>query len=148
MGWVAGGARLGIWHCMMAAGTAAVALLLALTTQPAAAKTQPNIIFNLVDDLGWNDVSWHTKGGNKIKTPFLEQLANSGTKLENYYIYRFCSPSRSTFMTGRHPSHVGQQTEMNLNPTPGIACGINLQYQFIAEVLKRAGYRTHALGKW
>ena len=31
-------------------------------------------------------------------------------------------------MTGRHPSHVGQQTEMNLNPMPGIACGINLKY--------------------
>jgi hypothetical protein len=32
-----------------------------------------------------------------------------GTKLQNYYIYRFCSPSRSTFMTGRHPSHVGHK---------------------------------------
>ena len=54
-------------------------------------------------------MSWHKGGGNKIKTPYLESLADSGTKLENYYIYRFCSPSRSTFMTGRHPSHVGQQ---------------------------------------
>ena len=63
---------------------------------------RPNIIFNLVDDLGWNDVSWHREGGNIVKTPYLEGLASSGTKLQNYYIYRFCSPSRSTFMTGRH----------------------------------------------
>lgn len=82
-----------------------------------------------------------------MKTPFLESLANSGTKLQNYYIYRFCSPSRSTFMTGRHPSHIGQQTKMNLNPMPGVACGINLKYDFIAEVLRRSGYKTAALGK-
>ena len=103
------------------------------------APLRPNIIFNLVDDLGWNDVSWHREGGNIVKTPYLESLANSGTKLQNYCersrcplpapalpapcslarcadIYRFCSPSRSTFMTGRHPSHIGQQTQMNLNP--------------------------------
>ena len=36
------------------------------------------------------------------------------------------------------------QTEMNLNPMPGVACGINLKYQFIAEVLKRAGYVSRA----
>ena len=47
-----------------------------------------------------------------------------------------------------HPSHIGQQTKMNLNPMPGVACGINLKYDFIAKVLKRAGYRTAALGKW
>ena len=99
------------------------------------------------DDLGWNDVSWHREGGNIVKTPYLESLANSGTKLQNYYIYRFCSPSRSTFMTGRHPSHIGQQTKMNLNPMPGVACGISLKYVFIAEVLRRSGYKTAALGK-
>jgi arylsulfatase A-like enzyme len=36
---------------------------------------------------------------------------------------------------------------MNLNPMPGVACGINLQYDFIAQVLRRAGYKTAALGK-
>ena len=63
-------------------------------------------------------------------------------------VFRFCSPSRSTFMTGRYPYHIGQQTGMNLNPMPGVACGINLKYDFIAKVLSRAGYRTAALGKW
>ena len=48
------------------------------------APLRPNIIFNLVDDLGWNDVSWHREGGNIVKTPYLESLANSGTKLQNY----------------------------------------------------------------
>jgi len=98
--------------------------------------------------LGWNDVSWHKQGGNQVQTPKLAALANEGVLLSNYYVYRFCSPSRSTFMTGRYPSHVGQQTSQNLNPTPGIACGINLKYDFMSAVLRKAGYRTHALGKW
>ena len=74
---------------------------------------------------GWNDVSWHKEGGNIIKTPKLQArdspraktapsqgtvltrgpcaqaLADGGTTLSNYYVYRFCSPTRSTFMTGR-----------------------------------------------
>jgi arylsulfatase B len=114
----------------------------------AAPPLRPHIIFFMVGDLGRNDVSWHREGSNIIKTPFLESLAKGGTQLQNYYVYRFCSPSRSTFLTGRHPSHIGQQTGMNLNPMPGIACGINLKYDFIAKVLQRAGYRTAALGKW
>ena len=52
-----------------------------------AASEKPNVIIIVADDLGWNDVSWHKGGGNKIKTPYLESLADSGTKLENYYIY-------------------------------------------------------------
>eukprot|EP01052_Picozoa_sp_SAG31_P060687 SAG31_NODE_19837_length_590_cov_1.274949_2_plen_124_part_00 len=48
--------------------------------------------------------------------------------------------------TGRHPSHIGQQTEMNLNPMPGIACGIALQYDFMPKVLRKVGYKTVRLG--
>jgi arylsulfatase B len=75
-------------------------------------------------------------------------MRQDGVTLTNYYVFRFCSPTRSTFMTGRFPYHHGQQTEMNLNPMPGIACGINLGYSFMPAVLKRAGYKTLALGKW
>jgi arylsulfatase B/arylsulfatase I/J len=68
--------------------------------------------------------------------------------LDNYYVYRFCSPSRSQILTGRYAWHLGQQTEMNLNPMPGIACGISLEYAFMPKMLKEAGYATWALGKW
>jgi len=108
---------------------------------------RPHIIFNLVDDLGWNDVGWHDSF-DQIKTPKLNAFVNESIKLSQYYVYRFCSPSRSTFLTGRYPWHIGQQTHMNLNPTPGIACGINTKYDFLPKVLKKAGYATYALGKW
>ena len=102
----------------------------------------------LVDDLGFNDVGWHDQF-SQIKTPKINALVEDSIKLSQYYVYRFCSPSRSTFMTGRMPWHIGQQTRMNLNPTPGIACGINLNYTFMPKLLKeRAGYTTWALGKW
>lgn len=92
--------------------------------------------------LGWNDVGWHDQFG-QIKTPKLSKLVKEeAIELTNYYVYRFCSPTRSTFMTGRYPWHIGQQTRMNLNPTPGIACGISLKYDFLPKMLKPLGYET------
>lgn len=75
------------------------------------------------------------------------------TRWEYIYIYvrgvQICSPSRSSFMTGRYPYHIGQQTNMNLNPSDSAACGINLNYTFIPEILrKQQNYSTHAIGKW
>lgn len=110
-------------------------------------KKKPHIVFSVIDDLGWNDVGWQD-GFGQIQTPKLEALLNESIKLDQYYVYRFCSPSRSTFLTGRYPWHIGQQTHMNLNPTPGIACGINKDYDFVPKMLQKAGYKSAALGKW
>ena len=111
------------------------------------AAQPPNVIMMVVDDLGWNDVGWRDSF-KQIKTPKLDAMVREeGALLTNYYVYRFCSPTRSTFMSGRYPWHIGQQTRMNLNPMPGIACGINLKYDFLPKVLKQKGYATWALGK-
>ena len=112
------------------------------------APPHPHVLFNVIDDLGWNDLGYHDQFG-QIASPKINKLAADSAKLDNYYVYRFCSPSRSTFMTGRYPWHIGQQTEMNLNPMPGVACGINLEYAFLPQLLKeKANYTTWALGKW
>ena len=128
----------------------AAAVVVAVSARASAASStkKPNLILSVVDDLGWNDVGWHDEF-SQIKTPKLDQLVKEESIiLNNYYVYRFCSPTRSTFMSGRYPWHIGQQTRMNLNPMPGIACGINLKYDFLPKVLKQAGYSTWALGKW
>ena len=109
-------------------------------------RKKPNIVFMLIDDLGWNDMGWNDQFG-QIHSPKIDALRADSIALDQYYVYRFCSPSRSTFMTGRYPWHIGQHTSQNLNPMPGIACGINLEYDFIAKVLKKEGYATYALGK-
>ena len=55
------------------------------------------------DDLGFNDVSFH--GSTQIPTPHLDALASGGLALYNYHVSPSCSPSRATFMTGRHMIH-------------------------------------------
>ena len=47
-------------------------------------STLPNILFVLVDDLGWNDVSFH--GGCDFKTPNIDSLAENALQLTNYYV--------------------------------------------------------------
>ena len=76
---------------------------------------KPHIIFMLVDDLGYNDMEWADQFG-QIKSPKLVELRKESIALERYYVYRFCSPSRSTILTGRYPWHIGQHTTMNLDP--------------------------------
>lgn len=58
----------------------------------------PHLIFIMVDDQGYGDIGYH---GSDIHTPVLDQLAEEGVKLENYYVQPICSPSRSQLMTGR-----------------------------------------------
>lgn len=116
----------------------------------AVAAAPPHVILNVVDDLGYNDLGYSSTApaGSDVLTPNIDALAASGVKLSDYNVFRFCSPSRSTFLSGRLPYHVGQQTGLNLNPTPGIACGINTAYAYLPELLSRAGYVSYALGKW
>ena len=113
------------------------------------AVVPPTIILNVVDDLGWNDVPWSP--GTDIVAPKILAMQQSGVTLDQYYVFRFCSPSRSTFQTGRYPFRLGQQTGMNLNPMPGIACGINTNYEFLPKMLATktsTSYTSYALGKW
>ena len=57
---------------------------------------------------GWDDVSFH--GSDQIPTPNIDDLANSGVILNNYYVLPVCSPTRSAIMTGRYPIHTGKSS--------------------------------------
>src|ERR1700743_1381972 len=72
--------------------------------QPAA---KPNVIFILADDLGWKDVGYH---GSDIKTPNLDRLAQTGARLEQFYVQPMCPPASAALMTGRYPFRYGLQT--------------------------------------
>ena len=61
--------------------------------------SQPNIVVIVVDDMGWNDIGYHSYD---IRTPFLDKLANEGVKLENYFVQPMCTPSRTQLLSGRH----------------------------------------------
>ena len=64
-----------------------------------ATTNRPHIVFVLADDYGWHDIGYH---GSEIQTPYMDALAASGLKLEQYYVQPICTPSRAQLMTGRY----------------------------------------------
>ena len=104
-------------------------------------KTKPNIVFLLVDDMGYGECGFN--GGKIIKTPVIDQLAVGGAILENNYVQPVCSPTRSCLLTGRYPTHTGVYGII----APG-AVGLPLNERTLATALKEAGYTTAILGKW
>ena len=90
--------------CFIICGLLTLSSTLSLTTNDKRPNSrtkpsQPNIVFVLADDYGWNDVGYH---GSEIKTPTLDRLASDGVKLDNYYVQPICSPTRSQLLSGRY----------------------------------------------
>eukprot|EP01084_Bolivina_argentea_P312131 540363_1 len=103
----------------------------------------PNILFILIDDLGWNDISYHN--GSDYSTPNIDKLASNALQLNNYYIQHICSPTRSAFISGQYPVHTGLQHGVI---TAGCPYGLSLNLTIIPQDLKRVGYKNHIIGKW
>ena len=120
---------------------AALALLPAATSS--AAEKPPHILYIVADDLGWKDVGFH--GSAEIKTPHLDKLAATGTRLDAFYVQPMCTPTRATLMTGRYPFRYGLQTIVI--PSKG-TYGLDTTETTLPQVLKTAGYQTSMIGKW
>ena len=67
---------------------------------------KPNIVFFLIDDLGYTDVGFN---GGDIKTPNIDKLAKSGARLSAFYVQPVCSSTAPALMTGRYPMRYGLQ---------------------------------------
>lgn len=102
-------------------------------------QNQPNIILMMCDDLGWGDTGFN--GNEIIKTPHLDQMAQEGALLNHFYsIGPVCSPTRASFLTGRHYYRMGIWSA-NTGHLPA-------QEYTIARMLKAEGYETGHFGKW
>ena len=108
----------------------------------AAAPERPNIVVFLADDLGWKDVGFH---GSEIRTPNIDKLAATGTRLDEFYVQSVCSPTRAAFLTGRYPIRTGTQVGVI---RPYNRNGLPLRERLLSQVLKSAGYETAICGKW
>jgi len=113
---------------------------------------QPNVLFFLVDDLGWSDVGYN--GSKYYETPFIDQLANEGMVFTNAYAtHPRCVPSRYSLITGKYPARAqmpgpGEGKLKGPHLRPGDEGKLKTDEQTIASALKQAGYATFFAGKW
>jgi arylsulfatase A-like enzyme len=72
---------------------------------------RPNLVFELVDDMGYADLG--CMGAKDIQTPNIDRLASEGLKFTDFYANApVCTPTRAAFMTGRWQQRVGLEWAM------------------------------------
>ncbi|HEX6223075.1 MAG TPA: sulfatase-like hydrolase/transferase [Chryseolinea sp.] len=113
-----------------------------------AVAQKPNIVYIMVDDMGYADLS--SFGQKSYQTPHIDKLASQGMKFVNAYSAgAVCTPTRAAFMTGRYPS--GTTVGLYEPLTGGNRdkeVGITPDTPSIAQQMKSAGYETALIGKW
>lgn len=128
------------------------AVILAAETATPSAK--PNIVFVLVDDMGWNGVGCF---GNKlVPTPHIDKLAEQGAKFTSAYALPQCSPTRFAFMTGQweaRTNHTAVVLEKHVMPCaamiqPESNRTLDKKAMNVARMLGQAGYHAGTIGKW
>lgn len=117
----------------------------------------PNVLFILVDDLGYRDLGVY--GSEFYDTPNLDELASNAIRFTDAYTaHPVCSPTRAAIMTGKDPVRVnitdwipGMPTERAQNPElvpPEDIHNMPLKETTMAEAFKEQGYQTFYAGKW
>ena len=142
-------------------GAAAIGLPLAMTASPAPAvptraqqqrpvEARPNILFILIDDMGFADLS--VMGDRKVATPNIDKLAHDGALMTKFYdAAPICSASRAGFFTGRFPAEMGFFSFINnhaYNAKVGQVDWLDPKVPNLARMLHNAGYATAHFGKW
>lgn len=114
-------------------------VLLVTSTVAARAADKPNIIYILVDELGYYQPGF--MGDKIIKTPNMDRLVAEGIIMKNMLAGdASCSPTRCALMTGKHTGH------SSIRSNGGDS--IRADEETIAEMLKKDGYATGGFGKW
>jgi len=114
---------------------------------------RPNVLFILVDDMGWRDLGCY--GHELFETPNLDGLADRGMRFTNAYAAcPICAPSRAAIMTGKFPSNSGF-VDNYISQVKGKTLMRSKDRQFmklkevtLAEAFKAGGYQTGFVGKW
>lgn len=110
---------------------------------------KPNVVFIMVDDLGWSDVGFN--GSKVYETPSVDRLASRSMVLSDFYAGGpVCSPTRASIMSGKYAARTGITTYL-LSPSRDakhVQSHLPLDEFTIAEAFKRNGYATGYFGKW
>jgi len=116
---------------------------------------RPNIVFILLDDMGWSDLPCY--GHAFHETPHIDRLAKQGMRFTDAYAAcPVCSPTRASIMAGQYPARVGvtdfipghwrpyEKLRVPTNRTQYLP----LEIVTVAEALRATGYTTGHVGKW
>ena len=115
----------------------------------------PNVVFFLVDDLGWSDVGCF--GSSFYDTPNIDQLAAEGVRFtDGYATCHVCSPTRASILTGKYPARMNLtdwipgrgNNSFQVLANAKKVISLDKDETTIAEVLKGLGYETALFGKW
>ncbi len=121
-----------------AAGVAAVLTAALAGAAPAdVARSRPNIVFVLVDDLRWDEMDYPF-----VRFPNVQRLAREGVRFRNAFVTTpLCSPSRASFLTGHYAHRHGILDNTDRSPR-------SHELVTFPRLLHDAGYETAFLGKW
>ena len=123
------------------------AFCLAVFSAIAETPTSPNVIFVLMDDMGYSDVGCY--GAEKVNTPNIDRMAAEGLRFTDFHTAAsICSPSRAAFLTGAYPQRNGLYLGINPKREAHWFLGLNPGEITIAEQFKTKGYTTSIIGKW
>lgn len=113
---------------------------------------QPNILFILLDDMGWKDLSCY--GSTFYETPNIDRLAREGLMFDHAYAAcPVCSPTRASIMSGKYPARVGVTDFLVSNARGKLIDApythhLPLEETSLAQALREGGYVTWHIGKW
>jgi arylsulfatase A-like enzyme len=119
----------------------------ALSAEP---TKRPNVLFVLIDDMGYGDLSCY--GGTRVATPMIDRLAREGIRFTQFYVNApICSPSRVAFTTGQYPGRwriTSYLDTREIDRKRGLADWLLPEAPSLARFLSQAGYQTAHVGKW
>jgi len=128
---------------------------LVLTQIDSKENNKPNVVFFLVDDLGWSDVG--VNGSSLYETPNVDLFAEEGVRFTNAYASsHVCSPTRAAILTGKNPARINLtdwlpgRKDFPFQKLKNVEINPHLPFEVetIAEKLKEHGYSTGHFGKW
>ncbi len=135
-------------------GTAGLYGLVASLLGSCRSDAKPNVVFVLVDDLGWRDLGCY--GSTFYETPEIDRFAGAAMRFTDAYAASpVCSPTRASILTGRHPARLhitdwipGHDPRDRPLLGPRDRHQLPLEERTLAESLQDIGYRTFFAGKW
>ena len=97
------------------------------------AKTKPNILFIMADDIGWFNSSCYNHGIMGYQTPNIDRIAKEGAMFTDFYGQQSCTAGRAAFITGQSPIRTG----LTKVGTPGATLGLSFEDPSVGNFMKQ-----------